>query len=543
MQGTGQQGRAHSQPRAGGEARHCRTRLTRGTGSALSCVPSPVSLQKMLSILRQPPPCSPLRQNVSTDRRSGVNMSELTQRSVPALQSVSGTNLVPWDRQPSGIPGWKGSTGIIGLKSSIPPTSGRPAPPARDPPGPAASNHLTSLPFLSIPSARSCLFHSLCAVPPQAGGKPSACTPHAAPQPPAVLPRAPPKTGGAAPGWMDPCCTAASSRAGRRGRPRYWGGAFGPPWGAAGSESGPKVEGGAWRGKAGAPGPAQARAVGGAALGLLATRPLLPGADARRRVTHFRPVGGTCPWRAAGAGAMAEAQNGSAGPQAVPAASARPPATPEGIALAYGSLVLMALLPIFFGALRSVSCAKSKVPPGLPPPGTRPPHSLPPRAGFAGPRSSPGARLSPPRLAGEPPAAHRRPARPRVGPGLRPWGSCPAPGARSSAAEPPPPGERAQAALSCCFEPPFLPLCVRLMVSAVLTVRAVKLPAGGRQQGMAVVPWGFLVLHTAGSGVSLGSSCALATLLFFCSRFARRLLPTLLWAATDRGVCCPRFQP
>uniref|UniRef100_A0A8C9ENC8 Histocompatibility minor 13 n=2 Tax=Phasianidae TaxID=9005 RepID=A0A8C9ENC8_PAVCR len=99
---------------------------------------------------------------------------------------------------------------------------------------------------------------------------------------------------------------------------------------------------------------------GGAALGLLATRPLLPGADARRRVTHFRPVGGTCPWRAAGAGAMAEAQNGSAGPQAVPAASARPPATPEGIALAYGSLVLMALLPIFFGALRSVSCAKSK---------------------------------------------------------------------------------------------------------------------------------------------------------------------------------------
>uniref|UniRef100_A0A8C8ANP2 Uncharacterized protein n=1 Tax=Otus sunia TaxID=257818 RepID=A0A8C8ANP2_9STRI len=30
------------------------------------------------------------------------------------------------------------------------------------------------------------------------------------------------------------------------------------------------------------------------------------------------------------------------------------------MALAYGSLVLMALLPIFFGALRSVSCAKSK---------------------------------------------------------------------------------------------------------------------------------------------------------------------------------------
>lgn len=36
-------------------------------------------------------------------------------------------------------------------------------------------------------------------------------------------------------------------------------------------------------------------------------------------------------------------------------------ATPEGTALAYGSLVFMALLPIFFGALRSVSCSKSKV--------------------------------------------------------------------------------------------------------------------------------------------------------------------------------------
>ncbi|KAJ8360823.1 hypothetical protein SKAU_G00173480 [Synaphobranchus kaupii] len=34
--------------------------------------------------------------------------------------------------------------------------------------------------------------------------------------------------------------------------------------------------------------------------------------------------------------------------------------TPEGSALAYGSLLLMALFPIFFGALRSVSCAKSK---------------------------------------------------------------------------------------------------------------------------------------------------------------------------------------
>ena len=38
-------------------------------------------------------------------------------------------------------------------------------------------------------------------------------------------------------------------------------------------------------------------------------------------------------------------------------------ATPEGTALAYGSLLFMALLPIFFGALRSVTCSKSKVPP------------------------------------------------------------------------------------------------------------------------------------------------------------------------------------
>ncbi|XP_065817548.1 LOW QUALITY PROTEIN: minor histocompatibility antigen H13 [Labrus bergylta] len=35
-------------------------------------------------------------------------------------------------------------------------------------------------------------------------------------------------------------------------------------------------------------------------------------------------------------------------------------ATPEGTALAYGGLVFMALLPIFFGAIRSVSCSKSK---------------------------------------------------------------------------------------------------------------------------------------------------------------------------------------
>ncbi|KAM6982656.1 minor histocompatibility antigen H13 isoform 2-T2 [Tautogolabrus adspersus] len=41
-------------------------------------------------------------------------------------------------------------------------------------------------------------------------------------------------------------------------------------------------------------------------------------------------------------------------------ATAKFVATPEGTALAYGSLVFMALLPIFFGAIRSVSCSKSK---------------------------------------------------------------------------------------------------------------------------------------------------------------------------------------
>ena len=34
------------------------------------------------------------------------------------------------------------------------------------------------------------------------------------------------------------------------------------------------------------------------------------------------------------------------------------PATPEGLALAYSSLVIMALLPIFFGAFRSVKSQK-----------------------------------------------------------------------------------------------------------------------------------------------------------------------------------------
>lgn len=38
----------------------------------------------------------------------------------------------------------------------------------------------------------------------------------------------------------------------------------------------------------------------------------------------------------------------------------KPPSTPEGIAVAYGSLVIMAMLPIFFGSIRSVKHHKLK---------------------------------------------------------------------------------------------------------------------------------------------------------------------------------------
>uniref|UniRef100_A0A3B1K2M3 Histocompatibility (minor) 13 n=1 Tax=Astyanax mexicanus TaxID=7994 RepID=A0A3B1K2M3_ASTMX len=72
---------------------------------------------------------------------------------------------------------------------------------------------------------------------------------------------------------------------------------------------------------------------------------------------------------------MADIEQGSAAPlpadgaplqeangtDALNATAAKFVATAEGTALAYGSLVLMALLPIFFGALRSVSSSKSKV--------------------------------------------------------------------------------------------------------------------------------------------------------------------------------------
>lgn len=59
--------------------------------------------------------------------------------------------------------------------------------------------------------------------------------------------------------------------------------------------------------------------------------------------------------------ALSDPHNGSAEGGGAANGTTRPPSTPEGIALAYGSLLLMALLPIFFGALRSVRCARGKV--------------------------------------------------------------------------------------------------------------------------------------------------------------------------------------
>uniref|UniRef100_A0A8C7BQ20 Histocompatibility minor 13 n=1 Tax=Neovison vison TaxID=452646 RepID=A0A8C7BQ20_NEOVI len=58
--------------------------------------------------------------------------------------------------------------------------------------------------------------------------------------------------------------------------------------------------------------------------------------------------------------ALSDPHNGSAEGGGAANGTTRPPSTPEGIALAYGSLLLMALLPIFFGALRSVRCARGK---------------------------------------------------------------------------------------------------------------------------------------------------------------------------------------
>lgn len=43
-----------------------------------------------------------------------------------------------------------------------------------------------------------------------------------------------------------------------------------------------------------------------------------------------------------------------------PLTGKRIPSTPEGMAVAYGSLVIMALLPIFFGSIRSVKHHKEQ---------------------------------------------------------------------------------------------------------------------------------------------------------------------------------------
>lgn len=41
-------------------------------------------------------------------------------------------------------------------------------------------------------------------------------------------------------------------------------------------------------------------------------------------------------------------------------ATGKVPSTPEGMAVAYGSLVIMALIPIFFGSFRSVKHHKEQ---------------------------------------------------------------------------------------------------------------------------------------------------------------------------------------
>lgn len=58
------------------------------------------------------------------------------------------------------------------------------------------------------------------------------------------------------------------------------------------------------------------------------------------------------------AAAAAAVENATAA--AVNATTGRTPATPEGMAVAYGSLVVMALLPIFFGSYRSIRSHKEQ---------------------------------------------------------------------------------------------------------------------------------------------------------------------------------------
>lgn len=59
---------------------------------------------------------------------------------------------------------------------------------------------------------------------------------------------------------------------------------------------------------------------------------------------------------------LTEALKFNATQNATAEAPAKPkiPSTPEGIAIAYGSIVVMAVLPIFFGAFRSVKHQKKQ---------------------------------------------------------------------------------------------------------------------------------------------------------------------------------------
>ncbi|XP_070766638.1 minor histocompatibility antigen H13 [Enoplosus armatus] len=76
-------------------------------------------------------------------------------------------------------------------------------------------------------------------------------------------------------------------------------------------------------------------------------------------MSEAEPVPASAPEAAAAAVLEALNATDSNGTEALNA-TAKFVASPEGTALAYGSLVFMALLPIFFGALRSVTCSKSK---------------------------------------------------------------------------------------------------------------------------------------------------------------------------------------
>lgn len=105
-------------------------------------------------------------------------------------------------------------------------------------------------------------------------------------------------------------------------------------------------------------------------------------------MSEAEPVPASAPEAAAAAVLDALNATDSNGTEALNA-TAKFVATPEGTALAYGSLVFMALLPIFFGALRSVTCSKSKVTVR-----GSPPRNRPRRCGFTSARTGQLARLT-----------------------------------------------------------------------------------------------------------------------------------------------------